>query len=136
MSKSLGIDYGSKRIGISISDSSNIIANPLTTVSNDEIFNFLDGLFNKENIGTVVIGSAKNLDGNNTVSSLEIEKFVDRFVRRYPNLTIHLMDERFTSKIAIRAILDSGAKRSKRKDKFLVDKVSAAIILQDYLSYK
>lgn len=136
MSKSLGIDYGSKRIGISISDSSNIIANPLTTVSNDEIFNFLDGLFNKENIGTVVIGSAKNLDGNNTDSSLEIEKFVDRFVRRYPNLTIHLMDERFTSKIAIRAILDSGAKRSKRKDKFLVDKVSAAIILQDYLSYK
>lgn len=136
MSKSLGIDYGSKRIGISISDSSNIIANPLTTVSNDEIFNFLDGLFNKENIGTVVIGSAKNLDGNNTDSSLEIEKFVDRFVRRYPNLTIHLMDERFTSKIAIRAILDSGAKRTKRKDKFLVDKVSAAIILQDYLSYK
>ena len=136
MSKSLGIDYGSKRIGISISDSSNIIANPLTTVSNDEIFNFLDGLFNKENIGTVVIGSAKNLDGKNTDSSLEIEKFVDRFVRRYPNLTIHLMDERFTSKIAIRAILDSGAKRSKRKDKFLVDKVSAAIILQDYLSYK
>ena len=136
MSKSLGIDYGSKRVGISISDSSNIIANPLRTVSNDEIFNFLDGLFNKENIGTVVIGSAKNLDGKNTDSSLEIEKFVNRFVRRYPNLTIHLMDERFTSKIAIRAILDSGAKRSKRKDKFLVDKVSAAIILQDYLSYK
>ena len=136
MSKSLGIDYGSKRVGISISDSSNIIANPLRTVSNDEIFNFLDGLFNKENIGTVVIGSAKNLDGKNTDSSLEIEKFVNRFVRRYPDLTIHLMDERFTSKIAIRAILDSGAKRSKRKDKFLVDKVSAAIILQDYLSYK
>ena len=136
MSKSLGIDYGSKRVGISISDSSNIIANPLRTVSNDEIFNFLDGLFNKENIGTVVIGSAKNLDGKNTDSSLEIERFVNRFVSRYPDLTIHLMDERFTSKIAIRAILDSGAKRSKRKDKFLVDKVSAAIILQDYLSYK
>ena len=116
MSKSLGIDYGSKRIGISISDSSNIIANPLTTVSNDEIFNFLDGLFNKENIGTVVIGSAKNLDGNNTDSSLEIEKFDDRFVRRYPNLTIHLMDERFTSKIAIRAILNDLNKiRSIRK---------------------
>ena len=136
MSKSLGIDYGSKRIGISISDSSNIIANPLTTVSNHEIFDFLDGLFDKENIGTVVIGSAKNLDGKNTDSSLQIEKFVDRFVRRYPKLTIHLMDERFTSKIAVRAILDSGAKRTKRKDKFLVDKVSAAIILQDHLSYK
>ena len=136
MSKAIGIDYGAKRVGISISDSSQLIAAGLTTVINKNIFQFLNELFNKQDIDTIVIGDARNLDGNKTVSSLEIEKFTTKLKNKYPNKQICMIDERFTSKIAFQSIIESGVKKQKRKDKCLIDEVSATIILQDYLSYK
>lgn len=136
MPKALGIDYGIKRVGISISDSSKLIATGLTTVLNKNIFQFLNELFNKQDIDTIVIGDAKNLDGNNTDSSLEIEKFTTKLKNKYPNKQIRMIDERFTSKIAFQSIIKSGIKKQKRKNKCLIDEVSATIILQDYLSYK
>tara|TARA_B100001287_G_C22574748_1_gene478035 strand:- start:300 stop:710 length:411 start_codon:yes stop_codon:yes gene_type:complete len=134
--KAIGIDYGTKRVGISISDSSQLIATGLTTVINKNIFQFLSELFNKQDIDTIVIGDARNLDGNNTDSSVEIEKFTTKLKSKYPNKQICMIDERFTSKIAFQSIIDSGVKKQKRKDKSLIDEVSATIILQDYLSYK
>ncbi len=136
MPKAIGIDYGTKRVGISISDSSQLIATGLTTVVNNNIFQFLNELFNKHDIDTIVIGDARNLDGNKTDSSVEIEKFITKLKRKYPNKKIYMIDERFTSKIAFQSIIDSGVKKQKRKDKSLIDEVSATIILQDYLSYK
>ncbi|MAO71353.1 MAG: Holliday junction resolvase RuvX [Flavobacteriales bacterium] len=136
MSKAIGIDYGTKRVGISISDSSQLIASGLTTVVNKNIFQFLSELFNKQDIDTIVIGNARNLDGTNTDISLEIEKFTTKLKIKYPNKQICMIDERFTSKIAFQSIIDSGVKKEKRKDKSLIDEVSATIILQDYLSYK
>ena len=136
MPKALGIDYGTKRVGISISDSSQLIATGLTTIVNKNIFQFLDELFNKQDIDTIVIGDARNLDGNKTDSSLEIEKFTTKLKNKYPNKQISMIDERFTSKIAFQSIIESGVKKQKRKDKCLIDEVSATIILQDYLSYK
>ena len=136
MPKALGIDYGTKRVGISISDSSQLIATGLTTIVNKNIFQFLNELFNKQDIDTIVIGDARNLDGNKTDSSLEIEKFTTKLKNKYPNKKIRMIDERFTSKIAFQSIIESGVKKQKRKDKCLIDEVSATIILQDYLSYK
>ena len=136
MSKAIGIDYGTKRVGISISDSSQLIASGLTTVVNKNIFQFLCELFNKQDIDTIVIANARNLDGTNTDISLEIEKFTTKLKIKYPNKQICMIDERFTSKIAFQSIIDSGVKKEKRKDKSLIDEVSATIILQDYLSYK
>tara|TARA_B000000532_G_C18875573_1_gene410451 strand:- start:2599 stop:3009 length:411 start_codon:yes stop_codon:yes gene_type:complete len=136
VSKAIGIDYGTKRVGISISDSSQLIASGLTTVVNKNIFQFLSELFNKQDIDTIVIGNARNLDGTNTDISLEIEKFTTKLKIKYPNKQICMIDERFTSKIAFQSIIDSGVKKEKRKDKSLIDEVSATIILQDYLSYK
>ena len=136
MKKAIGLDYGQKRIGISISDSSQIIATGLTTVINKNIFHFLNNLFVEEEIDTVIVGYSKNLDGTDSDISLEIENFICKLKSNYPTKKIKTIDERFTSKIAFRSIIDSGVKKQKRRKKSLIDEVSATIILQDYLSYK
>ena len=136
MAKAVGIDYGTKRIGISISDSSQIIATSLCTIENKNIFSFLKDLLEKEEVDTIVIGEAKNLDTTETDSSKQIYQFVEKLKNQFPKILIKTIDERFTSKIAFQSIIDSGIKKKKRKNKSLIDKVSATIILQDYLSYK
>lgn len=136
MAKAVGIDYGTKRIGISISDSSQIIATALCAIENKNIFSFLKDLLEKEEVDTIVIGEAKNLDTTETDSSKQIYQFVEKLKNQFPKILIKTIDERFTSKIAFQSIIDSGIKKKKRKNKSLIDKVSATIILQDYLSYK
>jgi len=136
MAKALGIDYGTKRIGIAISDSSQIIGTALCTTPNKDIFKFLIDLTQKEEIDTIVVGEAKNLDGTDTDSTSEILAFVEKLKTLFPKVNIQTIDERFTSKIAFQSIIDSGIKRKKRQNKSLIDEVSATIILQDYLSYK
>ena len=136
MKKAIGLDYGQKRVGVSISDSSQIIATGLTTVINQNIFHFLNNLFLEEEIDTIVVGYSKNLDGTDSDISTEIENFICKLNSNYPTKKIRTVDERFTSKIAFRSIIDSGVKKQKRRKKSLVDEVSATIILQDYLSYK
>ena len=136
MAKAVGIDYGTKRVGISISDSSQIIATSLCTIENKNIFSFLKDLLEKEEVDTIVIGEAKNLDNTETDSSKQIYLFIKKLKNQFPKVLIKTIDERFTSKIAFQSIIDSGIKKRKRQNKSLIDKVSATIILQDYLSYK
>ena len=136
MAKAIGIDYGTKRVGISISDSSQIIATSLCTVESNNILSFLKDLIKKEEVDTIVIGEAKNLDNTETDSSKQIYQFIEKLKNQFPNVLIKIIDERFTSKIAFQSIIDSGIKKKKRQKKLLIDEVSATIILQDYLSYK
>ena len=136
MAKALGIDYGKKRVGIAISDSLQIIASALTTIDMPNIFTFLKDLLEKEEIDCFVVGEPKNLDGTPTDSTVITKEFVAKLSKKYPQIPIKRIDERFTSKIAKQSILDAGIKKIKRRDKALVDKVSAAIILQSYLDYK
>ncbi len=133
MAKAIGIDYGKKRIGIAISDSLQIIASALTTIDTPNIFTFLKDLLEKEEIDCFVVGEPKNLDGTPTDSTVITKEFVAKLSKKYPHISIKRIDERFTSKIAKQSILDAGIKKMKRRDKALVDKVSAAIILQSYL---
>jgi putative Holliday junction resolvase len=129
--KALGIDYGTKRTGIAITDALQLVSSGLTTVTTHKIEDFIEKLLLKENIECFVIGDPKNLDG--TDSTGHVYGFVKRLKKLYPEICVHMIDERFTSKIASRSILASGLKKSKRRDKSLVDEVSATIILQSYL---
>ena len=105
MAKAVGIDYGTKRIGISISDSSQIIATSLCAIENKHIFSFLKELLEKEEVDTIVIGEAKNLDTNETDSSKQIYQFVEKLKNQFPKILIKTIDERFTSKIAFQSII-------------------------------
>lgn len=133
MGKVLGIDYGAKRTGIAISDAMQIIASGLTTVPTHSLDDFIAKIVLKENIECFVVGDPRNLDGTNTDSTLHVNRFVKRLQKLYPTISIYKIDERFTSKIARKAILASGVKKKERKNKSLVDEVSATIILQNYL---
>ena len=136
MAKALGIDYGKKRVGIAISDSLQMIAFALTTIDTPNIFTFLKNLLRAVKIDCFIVGEPKNLDGTATDSTEMTEKFVEKLSIKHPNIPIKRIDERFTSKIAKQSILDAGTKKIKRRDKALVDRVSATIILQSYLDSK
>tara|TARA_B110000444_G_C18324833_1_gene360100 strand:- start:88 stop:501 length:414 start_codon:yes stop_codon:yes gene_type:complete len=131
--KALAIDYGTKRTGIAITDALQIIASGLTTVATHSLDDFIADILLKENIECFVVGDPKNLDGTNTDSTGHVNGFVKRLEKLYPKIPISKIDERFTSKIARDSILLSGIKKSKRREKSLVDEVSATIILQSYL---
>ena len=136
MGKALGIDYGTKRTGIAITDAMQIIASGLTTVATHTLDDFISNLVQKEKIECFVVGDPKNLDGTATDSTGHANGFMKRLQQRYPEIPIHQVDERFTSKIAKQSILASGIKKKARQNKALVDQVSATIILQNYLDYK
>jgi putative Holliday junction resolvase len=136
MGKALGIDYGTKRTGIAITDVIQIIASGLSTVSTHKLDDFIANLVISDDIECFVVGDPKNLDGSNTDSTGHVNGFVKRLQKTYPSIPVHQIDERFTSKIAKQSILASGVKRKGRQNKALVDEVSATIILQNYLDYK
>jgi putative holliday junction resolvase len=136
MGKALGIDYGTKRTGIAITDAMQIIATGLTTVATHTLDDFIADIVLKENIDCFVVGDPKNLDGTNTDSTAHVSGFVKRLQKLYPTTLVHQIDERFTSKIAKQSILASGVKKKSRQNKALVDKVSATIILQNFLDYR
>ena len=133
MGKALGIDFGTKRTGIAITDAMQIIAGGLTTVLTHLLDDFIADLVQKENIESFVVGDPKNLDGSNTDSTGHVNGFVKRLQKTYPTIPVYQIDERFTSKIAKQSILASGIKKKGRQNKALVDEVSAIIILQNYL---
>lgn len=136
MGKVLGIDYGLKRTGIAITDALQIIASGLTTVPTHSLDDFISNIVIKEDIECFVVGNPKKLDGTNTDMTLPVKRFINRLQKLYPDITSFQIDERFTSKIAKKAIFTSGVKKKKRRNKALVDEVSATIILQNYLSLK
>ena len=136
MGKVLGIDYGTKRTGIAITDSLQLIALGLTTVSTHLLDDFICQLLESEEIDVFVIGDPKNLDGSKTDTTGHVNSFIKRLKEKYPEIPTQRIDERFTSKIAKQSILASGVNKKVRRNRELIDKVSATIILQDYLDYK
>jgi len=133
MGRILAIDYGRKRIGLAVTDSNKIIANRLNTISSHEIWSFLDEYLKKEAIEKVIVGYPKTLNNEASEAVKYINPFLKKFQQKYSDIALELFDERFTSKIAMRAMIDAGLKKKKRQDKKLVDGVSATIILQNYL---
>src|SRR5690606_4781240 len=130
----LAIDYGKKRTGLAVTDPLRIIASGLTTVETPQLFSFLKDYFSKEKVEIVIIGEPKQMDGTPSESTEIIEKFILQFRQEFPTIKIERMDERFTSKMASKTLLDSGLKKKKRQDKALIDEVAATIMLQDYLT--
>ncbi|NRB61514.1 MAG: Holliday junction resolvase RuvX [Saprospiraceae bacterium] len=133
MGRILAFDYGTKRIGIAVTDPLRIIANGLDTVPTSEIFNFLDHYLSEQEVEQFVVGEPMHADGSPAQIAHLIIGFVRKLKKRYPNIPIQLIDERYTSEEAKQIIRQSGLSKKKRRDKSLVDKVSAVIILQDYM---
>jgi len=134
MGRILAIDYGKKRTGIAVTDPLKIIANGLTTVATHELFDFLKGYMAKEEVETIVIGLPRKVTGEDSETMQYITPFVNRMKKAYPTLPIKMVDERFTTKIAFRAMIDGGVKKADRNNKNgTVDMVSATIILQTYM---
>ena len=136
MGKALGIDFGTKRTGIAITDAMQIIATGYSTVPTNSLDAFITDVVVKEKIECFVVGDPKNLDGSATDSTGHVNGFVKRLKQKFPTIPVHQIDERFTSKIAKQSILASGVKKKRRQNKALVDEVSATIILQNYLDFK
>mgnify|MGYP001347970855 FL=1 len=133
LTKYIGIDYGKKRTGISISDYDKIISFPLETVETTNLINFLKDLTKKEKIEKIIIG--KPLKLNNKIHALENEivDFIESINIAFPNISIHRVDERFTSKISNKILNQLETKKKIRMDKSIIDKISASLILESYL---
>lgn len=129
----MSIDYGKKRTGIAVTDPLQMIANGLTTVDTPQLFDFIADYLTKEQVERIVVGYPKQTNGEDSENMKRITPFVNRLRKLYPQITVELYDERFTSVLAHRAIIESGISRKARQDKALVDKISATIILQDYM---
>lgn len=136
MGRILAIDYGKKRVGIAVSDPMQIIANGLNTVASDEIFKFLQKYLAENDVERFIIGLPKQMNGEDSESMQYIRPFVVALKRKFPTIPIEYVDERFTSVLAHKAMIDGGLKKKDRQNKALVDKVSATIILQSYLESK
>ena len=136
MARLLAIDFGTKRTGIAITDEMQIIASGLTTVLTKDLISFLKDYFAKEDVELIVIGEPKQKDGTYSDVEVCIKNFILKLVKAFPTLRIERMDERFTSKIALKTMIESGLSKKKRQNKSLVDEISATIILQDYLKIK
>ncbi len=133
MGRILAIDYGQKRTGLAVTDELQLIATSLGTVATREIWNFLTEYLQKEKVETLVVGEPRDMQNRPSDSSRFVEPFVGKLRKTYPDVKIERFDERFTSKIAHQAMIDGGLKKQKRRDKALVDSISATLILQSYL---
>lgn len=136
MGRIMAIDYGTKRTGIAVTDELQLIASGLTTVETPQLLNFLKNYLTSEDVESIVLGEPKRMNNEPSAIEEEISKFRNSIVNKYPTLTIIRQDERFTSKLAFQTMIDSGIGKKKRKNKALVDQISATIILQDYLYNK
>ena len=133
MPRILAIDYGQKRTGIAVTDEMQIIASGLTTIPSASTIDFLKDYFDKEKVEKVLIGEPKQMNGEPSQSADIIEAFVRKFNSFFPNMPVVRVDERFTSKMAFQTMIDSGLNKNQRKNKALLDEISATIMLQDYL---
>ena len=133
MGRILALDYGKKRVGLAVTDPLKITANGLETVQTSEVKDFLIRYLEREEIECVVVGMPKQMSNLPSEAARYIESFIKWFGSTFPGILLERMDERFTSKMAERALLEGGVKKMKRRDKGLVDKVSAVLILQSYL---
>ena len=133
MGRILAIDYGQKRVGIAVTDELKMIASPLTTVHSKDILDFLKEYISREDIEVVVVGEPKQMNNLPSESKGLIDSFIKKFKKQFPEIPVERADERFTSKIAFQSMIDAGLKKKARRNKELVDTISATIILQSYL---
>ena len=136
MGRILSIDYGKKRTGIAVTDPLKIIAGGVTTVATADLVKYLTDYIARENVERVIIGEPKQNDGTPSENMSRITPFVNRWKKLFPNIPIELYDERFTSVLAHRAMIDGGLRKKARQNKALVDEISATIILESYLESK
>lgn len=133
MGRILAIDYGKRRTGIAVTDTMQMIANPLTTVETPTLFDFIKNYVDNEEVDCIIVGKPLQTNGEASENMKRVEPFFNRLRKLYPSITIEYYDERFTSVLAHRVMIDSGIGKKARQDKALVDKISASIILGDYL---
>ena len=136
MARILSIDYGKKRTGLAVTDPLKIIPNGLATVATSTLIDFLKDYLSRESVERVVIGEPRQMNGEASENLARVQQFVARFKKLFPTVPIEFYDERFTSVLAHRAIIDSGIGKKARRNKALVDEISATIILQDYLQMR
>lgn len=136
MARILAIDYGSKRSGIAVTDPLQIIATPLITVNTADLMVFLVDYFKKEEVESVVVGQPTRYDGSYSPIEETILDFIEKFNKIFPAIKVHRINEMFTSKQAMRALIESGVKKKQRRDKKLLDSTSATLILQEFLEHK
>lgn len=129
----MAFDYGTKRIGIAVTDPLQIVANALTTVHPNEIFDFLKNYLLTEQVETFVVGKPRQMDGSDSESASHVVGFIRLLKKQFPAIPVAEVDERFTSKMASAVIAQSGMKKGKRQQKGLIDTISATIILQSYM---
>lgn len=134
MPRLLSIDYGRKRCGIAVTDPLQIVANGLTTVRACDLIAFLKDYTSRERVERIIVGLPRQMDGTPSESARYIEPFLKQLKRELPEMPVERYDERFTSTLAHRAMIDGGLHRMARRDKELVDEIAATIILNDYLS--
>lgn len=136
MARILAIDYGMKRTGIAITDELQIIASGLTTVNTKELIQFLKDYTSKEKVTLFLVGEPKQMDNTASESEILIQPFLKKLEKQFPTIPVIRVDERFTSKMAFQTMIDSGLKKQQRKNKALIDEISATLILQSYLYSK
>ena len=133
MTRLLALDYGTKRVGIAVTDELQLIASGLCSVRTHDCMDFLIEYLSKESVSTIVMGMPKNLRNQNTDATPYVKGFAKQIRKQFPEMKVELIDERFTSKIAFQSMIDGGLKKKARQDKSLVDEVSATLILQSYM---
>jgi len=136
MPRILAIDYGTKRCGIAVTDNLQLIASGLTTVHSADLLNFISQYIEKEEVEAIVVGNPKQLDNTPSENAQHVTGFVRKLAKTYPKMKIDLLDERFTSSMALDAMISAGSTKKQRQNKGTIDMVSATILLQNYLDAK
>ena len=133
MARILAIDYGLKRTGLAVTDPLQIIATGLTTIESPKLIPFLKDYFRKESVELILLGEPKNWDDSDTHATPLVKQIMERLRKEFPSIPLVMVDERYTSKMASRAMIDMGLKKKQRQNKALVDEIAATILLQEYL---
>ena len=129
----MALDYGKKRTGVAVTDPLKIVAASAQTIATSELMNYLTDYFAKNEVERVVVGMPRKMDGTPSENYENIEKFLATFAKKFPQMPVVMHDERFTSVLAQRAMIEGGVKKMQRREKGLADTISASIILQSYL---
>ncbi|MCF8369807.1 MAG: Holliday junction resolvase RuvX [Bacteroidales bacterium] len=135
MGRLMAIDYGRKRVGLAVTDENKIIATALDTVHSKDIFSYLKNYLKEEEVECFIVGEPRQMNNQASESVKYIDPFVRKLAKEFPEIELKRYDERFTSKIAFQSMIDSNVKKKERRNKANVDKISAVLILQDYMKY-
>ena len=133
LARILAIDYGRKRVGLAVSDPMQIIANGLDTVHAKDVLDYIQKYLETEKVECIVVGHPKQLNNEDSESMKYLKPFLGQLKKRFPDMPIEMVDERFTSVIAFQTMIDGGMTKKQRRDKAVIDKISATIILQSYM---